>query len=185
MSNLLQAIETLNNQGVIAYPTEGVYGVGCDPDSEDAILKLLDIKQRSADKGLILIACSFEQLLPYVDIKELSQEQLNRVFDTWPGPFTWIMPASSQLKSLVTGQFDTVAVRVTDHPQVQDLCLQFGKPITSTSANLSGNPACITFEEVQAQLGDKEVTILKEVTGGRANPSEIRDARSLQLVRKG
>jgi L-threonylcarbamoyladenylate synthase len=68
---------------------------------------------------------------------------------------------------------------------VQDLCLQFGKPITSTSANLSGKPACITFEEVQAQLGDKEVTILKGVTGGRANPSEIRDARSLQLVRKG
>lgn len=185
MSNLLQAIETLKNQGVIAYPTEGVYGVGCDPDSEEAILKLLDIKQRSADKGLILIACSFEQLLPYVDTKELSQEQLNRVFDTWPGPFTWIMPASSKLNRLVTGQFDTVAVRVTDHPQVQDLCLQFGKPITSTSANLSGNPACKTFEEVQVQLGGKEVTLLKGVTGGRDKPSEIRDARSLQLVRKG
>ncbi len=185
MNNFEQVIDVLRQLDVIAYPTEGVFGVGCDPDSPEAINKLLQIKQRSVDKGLILIAANFEQLKPYIDLAKLKDEQLARVNDSWPGPVTWIMPASGKASSWLTGQFDTIAVRVTDHPLVQQLCLAFGKPITSTSANLSGFPACLTSDEVRQQLGDKDVTILEGKTGGRNKPSEIRDVQTLQVLRQG
>lgn len=165
MSNFEHALEVLVSGGVIAYPTEGVFGVGCDPDNPEAINKLLEIKKRPANKGLILIAASYEQLLPYVDESALSKQQLEHILNTWPGPFTWVMPASSKTSSLVSGQFDTVAVRVTDYPLVQQLCLAFGKPITSTSANLSGYPPCRTVQEVSEQMGQEDVVIVNGETG--------------------
>jgi L-threonylcarbamoyladenylate synthase len=185
MDNFHQALEALQNGQVIAYPTEGVFGVGCDPDNSEAITKLLTVKQRSADKGLILIAASYEQLLPYIDEAQLTDEQLQVVKSSWPGPVTWIMPVSERVLSLVSGQFDSVAVRVTDHPLVQKLCLAYGKPLTSTSANLSGHPPCKTTAEVERQLGDTDVVILAGSTGGRDKPSEIRDARTGKVLRQG
>ncbi|WP_261816301.1 L-threonylcarbamoyladenylate synthase [Vibrio gallicus] len=179
------AIEALQQGRVIAYPTEAVFGVGCDPDNEKALMELLEIKQRQADKGLILIAASFEQLLPYIDVSKLTQQQLDTVFHSWPGPVTWVMPVSHKTHKLVHGQFDTVAVRVTDHPLVQSLCLKFGKPLTSTSANLSGLPPCVTTEQVTEQLGSKSVFVVHGVVGDRQNPSEIRDVRTLQVLRQG
>ncbi len=137
------------------------------------------------DKGLILIAANFEQLKPYIDLARLTDQQLERVNDTWPGPVTWVMPASHKASHWVTGQFDTIAVRVSDHPLVQKLCLAFGKPITSTSANLSGQPACMTTAEVTEQLGKLDVVILEGKTGGRNKPSEIRDVQTLQVLRQG
>ncbi len=185
MNNFDLAIAALQAEQVIAYPTEGVFGVGCDPDSPQAIKQLLKIKQRSVEKGLILIAANFEQLKPYIELSKLSVQQLERVNQSWPGPVTWVMPASSRATHWLTGQFDTIAVRVTDHPLVQQLCLAFGKPITSTSANLSGQPACITTQEVQQQLGDLNITILDGETGGRNKPSEIRDVQTLAVIRQG
>jgi L-threonylcarbamoyladenylate synthase len=185
VNNFELVVAALQQGEVIAYPTEGVFGVGCDPDNSQAIDKLLRVKQRSVDKGLILIAADFAQLQPYLNLSLLSAEQLERVKASWPGPVTWIIPASSYTNSSVTGQFDTVAVRVTDHPLVQQLCLAFGKPITSTSANLSGLPACMTSLEVSKQLGSRGVTILEGLTGGRNKPSEIRDALTLQVLRQG
>ncbi|MCE0493680.1 L-threonylcarbamoyladenylate synthase [Vibrio salinus] len=185
MNNFDQAVMALQNGDVIGYPTEGVFGVGCDPDDVMAIEKLLQIKQRPVEKGLILIAASYEQLLPYIDEEQLSDEQICRVKESWPGPVTWIMPASSQVSSWLSGKFDTIAVRVTDHLLVRRLCCAFGKPITSTSANLSGQPSCLTTEEVQQQLGGKLAVILRGETGGRNKPSEIRDARTLAVLRKG
>lgn len=185
MNNFEQAVAALRQGEVIGYPTEGVFGVGCDPDNPDAIEKLLHIKQRPVEKGLILIATHYEQLLPYIDESQLSEEQIVHVKQSWPGPVTWIMPASCQVSSWLSGQFDTIAVRVTDHPLVQELCDAFGKPITSTSANLSGQPSCMTTKEVQDQLGDKLAVVLDGMTGGRLKPSEIRDARTLAVLRKG
>ncbi|WP_428773998.1 L-threonylcarbamoyladenylate synthase [Vibrio sp.] len=185
MENLDQAVTALQRGDVIAYPTEGVFGVGCDPDNVQAIEKLLQLKQRPVEKGLILIAASYQQLLPYIDEAQLSQEQLQRVQSTWPGPVTWIMPASGQVSDWVSGQFDTIAVRVTDHPLVKELCLRYGKPITSTSANLTGQPPCMTTEQVEAQLGNRLVTIVRGETSGRNKPSEIRDAKTLKVLRQG
>ncbi|MCG9575932.1 threonylcarbamoyl-AMP synthase [Vibrio tubiashii] len=170
---------------VIAYPTEGVFGVGCDPDNSEAVRKLLDLKQRPADKGLILIAASYQQLIPYIDESQLTQEQLIRVKQSWPGPVTWIMPSSERVSRWVSGQHQSIAVRVTDHPLVQKMCNAFGKPLTSTSANLSGQPPCMTSEEVYMQFGYDQIAVLEGQTGGREKPSEIRDAKSLQVLRQG
>nr|WP_301338044.1 L-threonylcarbamoyladenylate synthase [Vibrio europaeus] len=170
---------------VIAYPTEGVFGVGCDPDNSEAVRKLLDLKQRPADKGLILIAASYQQLIPYIDEFQLTQEQLVRVKQSWPGPITWIMPSSQRVSQWVSGQHQSIAVRVTDHPLVQKMCNAFGKPLTSTSANLSGQPPCMTSEEVYLQFGYDQIVVLEGQTGGREKPSEIRDAKSLQVLRQG
>lgn len=185
MSQTDQAVIALKQGKVIAYPTEAVFGVGCDPDNEQALQALLSVKQRESNKGLILIAANFEQLLPYVDVSELSSEQLETVFKSWPGPVTWVMPASKLVHPLVHGQFDTVAVRVTDHPLVQKLCLEFSKPITSTSANLSGMPPCINADEVISQLGEESVVVVNGAVGNRSNPSEIRDVKTLKVLRQG
>ncbi|CAM2967818.1 L-threonylcarbamoyladenylate synthase [Vibrio rarus] len=180
-----QAINALKQGRVIAYPTEAVFGVGCDPDNEQALQALMTLKQRDPDKGLILIAANFEQLLPYVDVSDLSQEQLDRVFESWPGPVTWVMPVSEKVHQLVHGAFDSVAVRVTDHPLVQQICIQFSKPITSTSANLSGLPPCLDANEVENQLGSEDVFIVHGSVGGRTKPSQIKDVKSLQVLRQG
>ncbi len=185
MDNFEHSLQALQQGEVIAYPTEGVFGVGCDPDDPIAIQKLLELKQRPVEKGLILIAAHYEQLKPYIDESQLTAEQLEKIHATWPGPVTWIVPASDRVTNWVSGQFDSIAVRVTDHPLVQKMCNAFGKPLTSTSANLTGQPPCMTTEEVEQQLGSHLVAILQGETGGRDKPSEIRDAKTSQVLRQG
>ncbi|MGF1726443.1 L-threonylcarbamoyladenylate synthase type 1 TsaC [Photobacterium nomapromontoriensis] len=185
MENLNQVVAALQKEEVIAYPTEAVFGVGCDPDSEMAVHKLLALKHRPMEKGLILIAANYAQLTRYVDDSALSEEQRARIFASWPGPVTWVMPTKPGVPRFLTGQFDTIAVRVTDHPQVQALCLAFGKPLTSTSANLTGQEPGRTVADVERQLGGQLAAILQGETGGRDNPSEIRDALTGNIFRLG
>lgn len=150
---IADAIEVLNKENVIAYPTEAVFGVGCDPDSEVAVNRLLALKQRPVDKGLILIAASFEQLKPYIDDSMLTDAQRDAVFARWLWSGDFCFPAPATTPRWLTGRFDSLAVRVTDHPLVVALCRAYGKPLVSTSANLSGLPPCRTVEEVRAQFG--------------------------------
>ncbi|GHD97769.1 threonylcarbamoyl-AMP synthase [Pseudocitrobacter faecalis] len=179
-----RAVITLKNKEVIAYPTEAVFGVGCDPDSEIAVHRLLELKQRPVEKGLILIAASFEQLEPYIDDTALTTAQREAVFACWPGPVTFVFPAKATTPAWLTGRFDSLAVRVTDHPVVIELCNAYGKPLVSTSANLTGQPPCRTTEEVRQQFGDA-FPVVDALTGGRLNPSEIRDALTGELFRQG
>ncbi len=179
-----RAVVALNNKEVIAYPTEAVFGVGCDPDSEEAVMSLLALKQRPVDKGLILIAASFEQLKPYIDDSMLTDEQRATVFARWPGPVTFVFPAKSTTPDWLTGRFSSLAVRVTDHPVVIALCEAYGKPLVSTSANLTGQPPCRTTAEVLAQFGDN-FPVVDATTGGRLNPSEILDALTGERFRQG
>ena len=171
MNNNLQgdaiaaAIDVLNEERVIAYPTEAVFGVGCDPDSETAVMRLLELKQRPVDKGL-------------------TDAQRETIFSRWPGPVTFVFPAPATTPRWLTGRFDSLAVRVTDHPLVVALCQAYGKPLVSTSANLSGLPPCRTVDEVRAQFGAAFPVVPGE-TGGRLNPSEIRDALTGELFRQG
>lgn len=176
--------EQLQQQAVIAYPTEAVFGLGCDPDSEEAVMQLLAYKQRPVEKGLILIAADYQQLMPYIADHELSAAQREKMFASWPGPVTWVLPALPRTPRWLTGRFATLAVRVTDHPAVQDLCRQFGKPLVSTSANLSGQPPCRNVAEVLQQFGER-FPVLQGETGGRLNPSEIRDIISGDIIRQG
>ncbi len=177
-------IEQLQQQQVIAYPTEAVFGLGCDPDSESAVMALLELKQRPVEKGLILIAADYAQLEPYIADSELTVLQRERMFASWPGPVTYVVPASPHTPRWLTGRFDSLAIRVSDHPQVQALCRGLGKPLVSTSANLTGQPPCRSAAEVAEQFGS-QFPVLQAATGGRLNPSEIRDAISGELIRQG
>jgi len=178
------AVTVLHNEDVIAYPTEAVFGVGCDPDSETAVMRLLALKQRPVEKGLILIAANYEQLIPYIDDSRLNDAQRAAIFSCWPGPVTFVFPARATTPRWLTGRFDSLAVRVSDHPLVVELCEAYGKPLVSTSANLSGQPPCRTTAEVLTQFG-ASFPVVDGATGGRQNPSEIRDALTGELFRQG
>lgn len=193
MTDIASAVTALQLGKVIAYPTEAVFGVGCDPDNSQAIESLLQVKQRPKSKGLILIAADFSQLTPYIAADTLSMEQTQRMLASWrdsagvkdKAAVTWVVPASTRCSNWLTGQFDSIAIRVCDHPVVQQLCLAFGKPITSTSANLSGLEPCRSTAEVQQQLADKVAVIVDAATGGRSVPSEIRDITTGHIYRAG
>lgn len=184
-TEISNAVNALAEGKVIGYPTEAVFGVGCDPDNLQAIALLLQIKQREKSKGLILIAADYAQLQPYIDEAAINTEQKQCMLASWPGPVSWVVPARDGVSDWLTGQFSTIAVRVSDHPVVQQLCRAYGKPITSTSANLSGQPACRSAADVQAQLGTQLAVIIDAPTGGRLNPSEIRDVQTGHIFRAG
>lgn len=181
---LSDVLRALQQEEVIAYPTEAVFGLGCDPDSEKAVNALLALKQRPWQKGLILIAANYEQLKPYIDDSMLNTAQQEMLFSCWPGPVTWVIPARAKTPRWLTGSFSSLAVRVSDHPLVQQLCSQYGKPLVSTSANLSGHEPCRTETEVRMQFGPF-LPVLSGEVGGRLNPSEIRDALTGKQFRQG
>ena len=171
-----EAVHVLHQGGVIAYPTEAVYGLGCDPANHQAVQKLLDLKQRDRDKGLILIAAEFEQLLPF--LAEIDDSLKEQALATWPGPVTWLWPAKSGVSTWLRGEHATIAIRVTDHPLAAELCREFGGALVSTSANVSGNQPARNAEQVWAQFKDQLDFVLEGEVGGLAKPSQIRDVLS-------
>ncbi len=177
------AARMLGRGGVIAYPTEAVWGLGCDPRDEAATLRLLALKQRDVDKGLILIAAAEKQLAPFVDFGSLGEAQRATVRDSWPGPNTWIVPASPDAPRWITGDHDGIAVRVTAHPGVVALCEAFGAALVSTSANRAGLPAANTFAALDPAVVAGVDGVLEGETGGLERPSAIRDARTGAVLR--
>ncbi|MCW8988022.1 MAG: L-threonylcarbamoyladenylate synthase, partial [Gammaproteobacteria bacterium] len=172
-----QAIKVLQQGGIIAYPTEAVYGLGCNPDDLAAVKKILRIKQREKDKGLILIAASFDQIKPYIQVLEKNIEE--KLLVSWRDsakPITWLVPVKSEISDYLTGQFDTLAVRVSKHPLVKELCEKFGGAIVSTSANRAKQEAARTSDQVEEIFEDEIDFILEGETDPNAQPSEIRDA---------
>ncbi|ATC92879.1 L-threonylcarbamoyladenylate synthase [Pseudoalteromonas tunicata] len=180
---LTQCLNKLEQGGVICYPTEAVYGLGCDPDNESAVMALLAIKQRPVEKGLILIADNYAQLLPYVDDAKIPMDKRAEIFSAWPGAVTWIMPAKSTTPKWLTGKFDTIAVRVTNHSVVKQLCQQFNKPLVSTSANLTGQAPVRSLDEAKAMFTNNVAYYVAGQLGGNTKPSQIKDARTGQLFR--
>lgn len=176
-----EAVRSLKAGGIIAYPTEAVYGLGCDPLNEKAVLRLLALKQRSWEKGLILIAADFAQLVPFLE--PLTPILEKRVFAEWPGPVTWLLPAKSNVPYWLRGQSSKLAVRVTAHPEVVALCQQWGGALVSTSANLSGQPAAKTAVDVQNIFAPTIDYIVSGAVGERERPSEIRDAVTNTVLR--
>ena len=171
-------ISALKNGGVIAYPTEAVWGLGCDPFDEAAVSRLLAIKNRPADKGLILVAGRVAQLDDLLDWKALPADRRDAVLASWPGPNTWIVPATARVPRWITGEHRGVAVRVSAHPVVVALCDAFGGPLVSTSANLSGQPPAFNRDALDPALLARLDAITDGETGGLAAPTAIRDARS-------
>ena len=173
----------LRQGGVIAYPTEGVWGLGCDPHNEVAVLRLLALKQRDVAKGLILIASDEAQLAAFIETSPLSQAQLAQVRASWPGPNTWIVPASANAPRWITGAHTGIAVRVTAHPLVRALCDTFGRALVSTSANIASEPSPRSRAELDPRIIAGVDAISEGETLGRQQPSTIRDARSGSTLR--
>lgn len=184
-ADVQRAAQVLRAGGVIAYATEAVFGLGCDPQNARALQKLLAIKQRAAAKGLILIAGDEQQLHPYLDLTKMTEAMWQPVRSSWPGPVTWILPANQTVSPLLRGEHDSLAVRVTAHPQVRALCDAADGAIVSTSANLSNQPPAKSVAEVSAQFSDSLDLILIGETGGAVKPSEIRDALTGKIIRPG
>lgn len=168
--------------GVVAYPTEAVYGLGCDPEDRLAVERILALKGRPVEKGLILVADDSRRFADWVDREALQAHAVQR---TWPGPTTWILPAGPGAKSWITGAHDGVAVRVTAHPLAARLCAAAGSPVVSTSANRSGRPALRRAIQVRRVFGQAVDGVLSGATGGRRWPSEIRRYPDGGLVRDG
>ncbi|NWB90225.1 L-threonylcarbamoyladenylate synthase [Pseudomonas agarici] len=175
-----EAAREVRAGAVIAYPTEAVWGLGCDPWNEEAVDRLLAIKNRSVDKGLILVADNIRQF-DFL-FEDFPQAWLDRMASTWPGPNTWLVPHQDLLPEWVTGQHDTVALRVSDHPLVRDLCSLVG-PLISTSANPQGRPAAKTRLRVEQYFRSQLDWVLGGNLGGRKNPSLIRDLATGKVVR--
>jgi L-threonylcarbamoyladenylate synthase len=177
------AVECYQQGGVIAYPTEAVFGLGCDPDNPIAIQKLLKLKNRSASKGLILLAANYNQLLPYIDDDKIPQDKRSAILSRWPDGITQLVPKNKNIDPLLTGNFDTIAVRITSQPDVVALCNTVHKPIVSTSANLSGQTPAMTWQAVEKQLGESVDFIIKGQTLGYTQPSKIIDAFTGETIR--
>lgn len=175
-----QAARVVRQGGVIAYPTEAVWGLGCDPWNEDAVARLLALKERPPHKGLILVAEAIEQFdFLLGDLPDIWQERLAA---SWPGPYTWLVPHQERLPELITGEHDSVALRVSDHPLVRALCRLTG-PLVSTSANPAGRPAARSRLRVEQYFPGELDKVLGGALGGRRNPSLIRDLRTGDVVR--
>lgn len=178
---LARAVRILRQGLVLAYPTEGVWGLGCDPSNEAAVRRLLALKGRSASKGLILIAASVDQVRGL--LRGLSPAQLQPILASWPGPVTWLVPAPAGFPAWISGGKPTLAVRVSAHPGVVALCRAFGGPVVSTSANPSGRAAATTELAVRRYFRERLDGLLPGELGGLRGPSEIRDALSGRIIR--
>ena len=182
-TDLAPAIAALRSGGIIAYPTEAVWGLGCDPFDESAVLRLLSIKQRPVDKGLILIAAGTDQLDGLLDWSALPDACRKAVLASWPGPHTWIVPATARVPRWITGAHAGVALRASAHPVVAALCNALGGPLVSTSANTAGAPAPRRIEALEPAIRDAVDGCVEGETGGREGPSDIRDARNGAVLR--
>ncbi|MCG6658562.1 tRNA threonylcarbamoyladenosine biosynthesis protein RimN [Halomonas campisalis] len=180
-ASFAHAVAALRAGGVIAYPTEAVWGLGCDPDNDEAVAHLLRLKQRDPAKGLILIAGSITQFGPWLE--GLPLELHAPLAASWPGPNTWLVPDNGRTHALVRGAHDSVALRVSDHPGVIALCEAFGGPIVSTSANRAGEPPALSAEAVRAAFGDELDAVVEGELGGLERPSTIRDLISGRVLR--
>lgn len=172
----------LRNGGIIAYPTEAVWGLGCDPFNPAAVRRLLEIKRRPEHKGLILAAADERQIEAL--LAPLSDRQRAQLSATWPGPNTWLLPDARQLiPRWIKGRHSGVAVRVSAHPVVQALCDAFGGPLVSTSANASSAHPAKSKTKVRAYFGCNIDFIVDGALGGLDKPTTIRSLIDNSVVR--
>jgi L-threonylcarbamoyladenylate synthase len=169
----------LRQGGIVAYPTESCFGLGCDPFNREAVLKLIQLKGRPASKGLILIADRFSRFKRLV--RPLSQADQTRVAATWPGPVTWVVPSRNRAPWLQGGR-PGLAVRVTAHPGAAQLCRDLGMALVSTSANKSGGHPAKNARECRRIFGNK-VTVIEGMIGTRKRASTLIDLQTGKILR--
>lgn len=175
-----KAVTVLQHGGLIAYPTEAVYGIGCDPYQAPAVLRLSTLKER-ARKGYIILVADWAQIYALIDT------QYDYLWPTiqasWPGPWTWIFVANARAPAMVCAADGTIALRMSKHPTVVALLKHFGRPLISTSANYRGEKPLLHDYEVQKQLGADIDWVVSGSVGGALNPTTICDARTGKVIR--
>lgn len=149
-SQVSAAVRVLNAGGVIAYPTEYCFGLGCDPLKQSAVNRILSIKGRAAAQGLILVAADLSQVASYAELDDLTTRAA--ITDSWPGPTTWVLPKRARTPHWISGDHDSIAMRVSAYNLVQSICAGFGGAIVSTSANRSGQPALLSAADVSTEM---------------------------------
>jgi L-threonylcarbamoyladenylate synthase len=178
---LRTALDVIARGGVVACPTEAVWGFSCNPLDEAAVWRLLKLKNRPLDKGLILVAADVQQL-DWL-LHDLPADQKKTLTDSWPGPATWLIPHRGRIPAWVHGAHPSVAVRVTAHPQMAALCRLWGGPLVSTSANPAGRQAPVQAFQVRRYFGDNLDYLLPGQVGGADRPSVIRDLVTGKVLR--
>ena len=201
--SVIEAAHWLQQGQLLAYPTESVWGIGCDPFNQQAVEQLLAIKQRPLEKGMIVVTDSVSRLKMLLN--SLNEDQRQQVLVSWRNDtdsdvnskqaHTWLLPLSENLPvsipAWIIGAHHSVAVRVIDHPLVQQLCRQVVSVhnpygfVVSTSCNPSGQPPALTLSQAQAYFSNsnEQVGYLKGETLGYQLPSQISDARTGQVIR--
>lgn len=179
ISDLAIAREYIKKGRIIAYPTEAVFGLGCCPFNEQAVMRLLEIKQRPVEKGMILLISNWQQLIPLVD--NLQDIDMGKVEESWPGPTTWIFPKSRLVPEYLSGNSNGIAIRMSAHKIASELC-KFG-PLISTSANVSNAEPARTPEQVQEQFAGGVDAIVVGSLGSAIEPSAIYDVLTNKRLR--
>ena len=184
-ADIAEALQWLKNGEVLAYPTEAVWGLGCDPYQHDAFLQILRLKQRPLEKGVILLADDVARVADL--LRELPAERQAAIKLSWDDTIaevatTWLLPISAQIPAWIVGKHTRVAVRVTHHPLCRALCQAFDGMIVSTSANPATLAPATTAVEVRDYFGE-EVKILHGALGHNTRPSRIIDAVTGQIIR--
>lgn len=178
---ITEAVAALRAGGIVAYPTEAVYGLGCDPRNRAAVARLFALKQRPAGQGVLLIAADFPQVEKFIGA--VAEAAIARARATWPGPHTWVFPRSPATPDWLAGDHAGIALRVTAHPLAAALCNAFGGALVSTSANRHGNAPARSVDEVRSAFRRELAYILDGATGGLEQPTRIRDAISGEVFR--
>ena len=177
MNGLDEALVDLKQGKVIAYPSEGVWGLGCDPVNEEAVYRLLKLKNRPVSKGLILVGSKLEQMKPYININKYKAKLITK----WPGPHTWIVPTRTT-PLWIRGNYDSVAVRVSNHPIIIEICNKFGGVMVSTSANMKGKKPVTTQQEVEELF--EGLSIVEGCLGTLNSPTPIQDIQTDKWIRE-
>jgi L-threonylcarbamoyladenylate synthase len=177
--SIQRASRILRDGGVVAYPTEGVFGLGCLPHDATAVRRILAIKQRDPAKGLVLIAADLGQLDEWIEVPSGTDLPTSRN----DRPVTWVVPAAADVSYLVRGNHQGLAVRLTAHPVAAALCNAADSPLVSTSANISGRPPARNSYVLRRLFGDLVDYVVPGTCGPASGQSEIRDLLSGKVLR--
>ena len=179
--HIREAVRQIAAGGIIAYPTETVYGLGCDPFNGGAVLRLLALKQRNIEQGLILIASHFGQLEPL--LQEVEPAIRDRVANPGATPVTWVLPCLPDIPVWLRGRHASLAVRITTHPLAAALCDAWDGPLVSTSANVHGQHPATTPLAIRLAFNNRLDYILHGATGPDHRHSEIRNGLTGAILR--
>jgi L-threonylcarbamoyladenylate synthase len=181
--HIREAVRRVANGGIIAYPTETLYGLGCDPFNGPTVLRLLTLKQRSIEQGLILVASHFGQVESL--LADMPPATRKRVMYAGRQPVTWVLPCLPDVPYWMRGRHDTLAIRITTHPVAAGLCDRWAGPLVSTSANIHGRRPATGPLSVHKAFHDQLDYVLHDLAVAANRPSEIRDGITGAILRPG